>query len=68
MPIYGSDQNGRWEGGGFVLMVAFLFPLKMAFFKVKLTIIRVIFDDALMSFASYTIETCCTPYYGHFGS
>ena len=44
MPIYGSDQNGRWGGGGFVLMVAFLFPLKMAFLKVKMTIIRVIFD------------------------
>ena len=43
-------------GGGFVLMLAFLFPIKM-FFKVKMTTIRVIFDDA-MSFASYKIECC----------
>ena len=45
MPIYGCDQNGRW-GRGFCAHGRFSISLKNGFLKVKMTIIRVIFDGA----------------------
>ena len=44
-------------GRGFCAHGRFFISLKNGFFKVKMTTIRVIFDDA-MSFASYKIESC----------